>query len=108
MDLWWIPQEDGSRDGAVAMEATPAQTCRENGHSMKRCVAVSRLRMQSGQKYPFGQPRASSLSAVISLFWTKSQAKRRQRGVAQGFQMSWTKAVSTEPTNWRRYAEEAE
>jgi hypothetical protein len=48
------------------------------------------------------------MSVVIRRFWTKSQAKKRQRGVAHDFQISGTKGESTEPTNWRRYAEAAE
>lgn len=66
---------------ADAMDSQPVQadavthTCLEKGQVQKRCSEVSRLRMQNGQKYPFGYPLLWSLSLHHSRFSNISQKK---------------------------------
>lgn len=48
--------------------AAVLHTCMAVGQSQMRCTELSRLRMHSGQKYPFGHPRRCSLSLHHSRF----------------------------------------
>lgn len=56
-------QEARFRDAAFPFSTTSAHTRRDQGHSMRRCAGVSRLRIHRGQKQSL-HPRRRSASAV--------------------------------------------
>jgi hypothetical protein len=63
--LWCVlVQELGFNSSWLSVVTTDDQTFKLYGHSVSRCVVVSRFLRHKGQKYSFSQRRSNNLSVV--------------------------------------------
>lgn len=85
--------------------AAVLHTCLAARQSQKRCTELSRLCMQSGQKYPFGHPRRCSLSLHHSLLRWRSHKSILFLPGAHTFQMFVLKSLPLHPSFCALYAE---
>ena len=92
----------GGLQGTLSQLRISYHTCRENGQARRRCRRVSGAWSQSGQHAGCCKPRRARRSAVQHRSKWASQWKKRTRGGAQHFQVSFQASHAVDPWNVAR------